>query len=142
MNNETTFKTDLFQASEKYWHNKADTFSRFYRSTNPFFVATRVFLNQRQAIIVKWVQPDKQGTVLDVGCGGGEFIEVIARDFSKVIGVDYSEMMIDLARKNISLKNVSLHQSDCTNLPIETDSISQLFALGLLDYVKDTGKAL
>lgn len=139
MSQKTKFKSDLFQASENYWHNKAKTFSKFYQSTNPFFAATRLFLKQRQDIIVKWIRPDKQGTVLDVGCGGGEFIEFIAKDFLRVVGVDYSELMIELARKNIKAKNVTFQKSDCTNLPIESDSISQLFALGLLDYVKDMG---
>ena len=46
----------------------------------------------------------KKGTVLDLGCGTGEFILRFLKDGFTVIGVDLSEKMLEMSEKKL-LKN-------------------------------------
>jgi demethylmenaquinone methyltransferase / 2-methoxy-6-polyprenyl-1,4-benzoquinol methylase len=65
--------------------------------------------------------PIKQGSkILDLCTGSGDIALAIATQFpdSKVVGVDYSENMLELAaKKTAGLKSVSYQQGDVTRLP-------------------------
>lgn len=59
-------------------------------------------------------------SVLDVGCGDGKITAEIASKALKVIGIDKSFAMIDLARKTFNTKafpNLSFEVIDATQLP-------------------------
>jgi ubiquinone/menaquinone biosynthesis C-methylase UbiE len=103
-------------------------------------LANRLFLKQRQKIIFNLAEFDRKHVALDAGCGSGEFIQNIAPHYKKVIGIDYSSMMLDQAKSRVS--NVTFLKADCKNLPVENESIDCLFALGLFDYVENVNKVL
>jgi len=72
----------------------------------------------------------RQGeTVLDLGSGSGIDLIIAGQKVGpkgKVIGVDMTDEMVDLARKNIAkagLKNVEVRKGIIENLPVESDSI-------------------
>ena len=46
----------------------------------------------------------KKGTILDLGCGTGEFILRFLKDGFTVVGVDLSEKMLEMSEKKL-LKN-------------------------------------
>ena len=48
----------------------------------------------------------KKGTVLDLGCGTGEFIWRFLKDGFSVIGVDLSEKMLEISEKKLKGKNL------------------------------------
>ena len=48
----------------------------------------------------------KKGTVLDLGCGTGEFIWRFLKDGFSVIGVDLSEKMLEISEKKLKEKNL------------------------------------
>ncbi|MEM1416463.1 MAG: metalloregulator ArsR/SmtB family transcription factor [Myxococcota bacterium] len=52
---------------------------------------------------------------VDVGCGDGAFLEVLAPIFERVVGVDRSEAQLDRARRRLARReyaNVELHQAE------------------------------
>ena len=48
----------------------------------------------------------KKGTVLDLGCGTGEFVWRFLRDGFSVIGVDLSPKMLQMCEKKLLKKNL------------------------------------
>ena len=48
----------------------------------------------------------KKGTILDLGCGTGEFIWRFLKDGFSVIGVDLSEKMLEISEKKLKEKNL------------------------------------
>lgn len=53
--------------------------------------------------------------VLDAGCGDGFFIQnLLKKSPKKVIGIDISKWLIDIAKKEIKTKNVEFYQMDLT----------------------------
>jgi len=78
-------------------------------------------------------------SILDVGCGGGKAVQELARISSswKVCGIDYSEEMVQLARK-INKKFV-----EKGHVEILHGSVSSLsFSDGMFDYVNGCGTSI
>ncbi|WP_341537205.1 class I SAM-dependent methyltransferase [Methanosarcina barkeri] len=54
-------------------------------------------------------------TLLDFGCGAGELLVYYAPEYEQLVGVDFSESMLDEASKKIKERkydNISLIQAD------------------------------
>jgi len=50
---------------------------------------------------------------------------------------------IEVAKQNLKVhSNVSFHQSDVDNMPIQDDSMDFGYSLGVLHHIPDTGSAL
>ena len=68
--------------------------------------------NKHHPVILNHL-PDNRGHALDIGCGTGELIEILATRFSLVTGIDFSHKMIARARKRLSrFSNVKLLETD------------------------------
>ena len=56
---------------------------------------------------------EKPGTVLDLGCGTGEFLVRFLKDGFGCVGVDISEIMLEISRdKTKEFTDIELHQGD------------------------------
>ncbi len=77
-------------------------------------------------------------TVLDLGCGFGENCrEFLKLSASKVVGIDISEKMLDIAEKVNKLKNVSfikMSMSDLSPLEGKFDVAFSLLAVHYIEY--------
>lgn len=84
--------------------------------------------------------------VLDVGCGTGDFLRLLAPLVSpgRAVGLDLSETMIAEAvqRSGDSSPNVSFHLGSVLELPFEAASFDRITATQLLLHVPDPWKAL
>ncbi len=63
----------------------------------------------------------RPGTVLDAACGTGRHSVELARRGHRVIGVDASEAMLDLARTKVP--DADFRHGDLTSLPVEAASV-------------------
>lgn len=137
-----SLRDDRVAASDEYWHNKADLFSGVYSAKELSMLPAKLFLRSRMDKIGRFIRRDENAVALDVGCGSGELAGVLAGYYKKVIGVDYSQIMIDLAHKSGAPANVEFHQADCTQMPLPDNAVDYIFSLGLLDYLPDLEAAL
>jgi ubiquinone/menaquinone biosynthesis C-methylase UbiE len=84
--------------------------------------------------------------VLDVGCGTGDFIRLLAPIVSpgKAVGVDLSETMIAEARQRSAenVDNLSFRVGSVLELPFPVASFDRVLATQLLLHVPDPLKAL
>ena len=90
----------------------------------------------------------KEGdTVIDLGSGAGNDAFVarsIAGETGRVIGVDFTEKMIDKARNNaekLSFNNVEFRQGDIENLPVSANVADVVVSNCVLNLVPDKHKA-
>lgn len=77
-------------------------------------------------------------TVLDLGCGAGLDTLIAAKragPTGKVIAVDFSETMLERARKAAKLgaANVKFHRADAESLPIEDASVDVALVNGIFN---------
>lgn len=92
-----------------------------------------IFSSAEVAELIK----EKYHTILDVGCGNGRNLPVLAPFCEKVIGVDYSAKMLQMAEhlaKKAQL-NYELFNSDITSLPFADESIDAVFISMVLHHV-------
>ncbi|XP_040297089.1 putative methyltransferase DDB_G0268948 [Bufo bufo] len=68
------------------------------------------------------------GMLVDVGCGTGRYILPLAPHFEKVLGIDFSESQINLAKQSTSANNVSYLVASAENLPVKNDSVDLVHA--------------
>jgi len=64
------------------------------------------------------LEPSSQRQILDVGCGTGMFLRHIAPHVAHITGVDFSEQMLTIARRNTP-PNASLLQENAAALSFE-----------------------
>lgn len=98
-------------------------------------------------IPTEFAQINKGDTVLDLGSGAGNDC-FIARELTgetgKVIGIDFTEAMINKARNNtdkLGFNNVEFRKGDIENLPIGGNSIDVVVSNCVLNLVPNKTKA-
>jgi ubiquinone/menaquinone biosynthesis C-methylase UbiE len=93
------------------------------------------------------VNPQPGDMILDAGCGSGRNISIIAPLVKEIVGIDYSDQMIERAREKVSsenLHNVRLIQGDITSLQFPSNSFDKVICASVLQYLdaEDCAKAL
>ena len=95
---------------------------------------------QRILIAEKIVANKKNGTLLDIGCGTGQFLEMMLKKGWNCIGIDIAENMIAVSKKNTSKnkKNLRLFKGSIFDKDIKKKISNYKFdaivALGLIEY--------
>lgn len=83
---------------------------------------------------------DGTQTVLDVGTGTGFIAAGLAPRAARVIAIDNSPAMLDVARDNLAqlgIDNVEVHEADLTQLPLNDDSVDAAVANMVLHHAPD-----
>jgi SAM-dependent methyltransferase len=78
--------------------------------------------------------------VLDVGCGSGEFLDLLASTGADVAGIDPAPAMLDLARR--SVPGADIRPGDFSELPWPPDSFDVVTAVNALQFADDMAAAL
>jgi len=133
----------------------ADAWIQVDRTEDPrFFVnlldATRTRLLERaRKSPIQFFAPLALRTglnVLDVGCGTGDFLRLLAPIVSpgKAVGLDLSETMIaEAGRRSVeNLENLSFRVGSALELPFQAGSFDRVLATQVLLHVPDPWKAL
>jgi len=88
---------------------------------------------------------DSGMTVADVGIGTGFVAAGIAPRVARVLAVDNSPAMLEMARKNLAelgVSNVELLEGDVAALPLEDASVDAAFANMVLHHAQDLAAML
>lgn len=77
------------------------------------------------------------GDVLDIACGDGVLVELLAPRARSVTGVDISPTLLDAARKRLGgQRRVKLIEADMHALPLDAGCYDQVFLMHALTYTK------
>lgn len=83
----------------------------------------------------------KNKLILDLGCGDGRWSEYLSKlNAKKVLGIDISQDMVNLAIQRIktkALNNIKIIKADIQNLPVPNNSIDLAFTTFSLMYFKN-----
>ena len=78
------------------------------------------------------------GRVLDVGCGAGAWVEIFAKRFSNVIGVERSPLMVEAARNRVAnMTNAQILNGDGRK-DLPEGPFELIFVGGLFMYLNDS----
>lgn len=136
---------------ESFWKNTPSEFNDSYTNKNRFRLIVNYFLHSRMEKFEKMVEGiDLAGKkVLDVGCGGGQYMEFFLNRNTKVTGIDYSDKMIEMARdylngitKKSKKLRFSLIKANAEDLPFQNNTFDLVVSIGLLEYLPEPEKAV
>ena len=85
---------------------------------------------EREDWLRRWVR----GSVLDVGCGTGPYVDLLARAGHDARGIDHSDPLVAWARDH---REGAFDVGDACDLPYEDDSFDTVLALDILEHVDD-----
>jgi SAM-dependent methyltransferase len=86
-----------------------------------------------------------QGIGLDLGCGVGGFLPVLAQEMPHAVGVDIMMEELILARKYLeeqSVDNVTLICVDAETVPLAPETVSLANATNVVEHVRDAGRVI
>jgi ubiquinone/menaquinone biosynthesis C-methylase UbiE len=129
--------------SEKAVRQEYDKIANIYdRRWNSYVSKTLSFLKN-------WANISPQATVLDIGCGTGEFESLILRDNpnQQITGVDISEQMLLVGKQKFQAhphvySNVSFQIAGASNLPFANHSFDVVVSASAFHFFDDPVAAL
>ena len=129
---------DRNRAAAKHFHDTAKSWSDRYREACDL---SHQFLVRRQA--VEWqlerIPERDYERALDLGCGTGPYLGLLARLATEVVGVDVAPGMIEEARRNLppQAHNVRLIAASVFDLPFPDEHFDVGVCVGVLEYFDD-----
>lgn len=133
---------DLVRAREALEARNSET-RRFFNAIAPDWHAMRreVLGDVDLDALILDLLPDSEA-VADLGCGPGELLAAVAPKAGRLIGVDASPAMLELARRKVALAGASLRVGELEHLPL-ADAEVQAAVLSLtLHHLSDPAAAL
>lgn len=97
-------------------------------------------ITQEEFIAETQIDPqDLRGkVVLDAGCGGGRFIEMLASNGAQVVGMDIDRIGLQQISKALAeCKETHFLQADLFQLPFRPGAFDFIFSLGVLHHTPD-----
>jgi len=127
----------------EYWQKHAQQFAGLYEKPTWFNRTFRRALYLRTEMTVQRIQQTPGATVLDVGCGPGtnSVLFVLKGGASRLVGVDLSQNMIDMARALAEEHGVQdrceFITGDFMDADVPGGPFDYTTALGVMDYIRD-----
>ena len=131
--------------TKQYFEVHASQFDSLYHEGKPlqrmFNRIVRKAIYERFAITFDRSEPIAGKTILDVGCGSGRYsLEYARRGAARVLGVDFSESMLGIARQLAAERGVAqrceFRQLDFTEMSLG-ERFDVVIAIGFFDYQAD-----
>jgi ubiquinone/menaquinone biosynthesis C-methylase UbiE len=94
------------------------------------FARTRHFIWDIEPLKIYVKDGDR---ILDLGCGSGRLIEILKDKKVKYIGLDSSQKIIEIAKKNYPGYNFSV--GEALNLPFPENSFDKVFCIRVLPHI-------
>jgi SAM-dependent methyltransferase len=116
---------------------QAEQFARSYDTAEDGFGSCFAYSRRRlDEVLARFLPPQGAGLrLLDVGCGTGHHMRVLARRGFDVAGVDGSQAMLDHARA--SNPGAELHLADVDRLPFADAIFDYALCVEVLRYLRD-----
>jgi ubiquinone/menaquinone biosynthesis C-methylase UbiE len=90
-------------------------------------------------VIIDELQPKPDDKILDVGCGPGTWTRVFKEFSANVTGIDISEEMLKIAKKNVEAKFLQCSGDDT---PFERDFFDKIVCVRVFEYFQNKQKAV
>lgn len=102
------------------------TLHELERRTGEDLASSDYWAQARAGVITNWIGRLEPESVLDIGCGSGYLTARIAKELpdAEVIGVDYNETSIRMAKRRATTANFQV--ADAWNLPFDPDHFDVL----------------
>ncbi len=100
-------------------------FERWTKEASP---ETQKWFKRENEILKKIVK--KGSDVLDIGCGFGRHMRILAKFCKEVVGVDYSKTMVEKAKENLAkFSNIEVYLENAQEMHFEDESFDYVICM-------------
>ncbi len=122
-----------------YYESEGFEHERLYDFTNPW----SVYFDQSRSNCVVELLSHTEGSLLDIGCGSGFYLEILSREEREYWGaLDLSHRKLNFARSNINCSSVIFVQGHATDLPFRDNSFDWILCSEVIEHLLDPHAAL
>ncbi|MFQ6031361.1 MAG: class I SAM-dependent methyltransferase [Candidatus Zixiibacteriota bacterium] len=135
-------KLQHFQTDGETWGKRAEK-GKLPAVIDPGDLKGRknLYIDTLQKIAIqKTLGPGEKEIIIDFGCGGGRFSELLSHYCRFLIGVEITSEMLSLAKKECKNLNIGLVLYDGLNLPVKKKRVDLLVSVNVLQYITDDGE--
>jgi len=126
---------------DSFWNSAYDKLDDGgYISNNEKINSFRFSVEKRalELFIEKYIPKNRRLKALDIGCGNGRFIEIMANYFDVVDGVDIASSVIKRNRLENKYKNITYYHNDLENFTkVSSNNYDFIYVGGVLMYIQD-----
>ena len=136
---------DVDQNRDHYDEVTAERSELFYQRFDPDILDQNPIVAKLLDQAFANMFPQPVGKLLDLGCGTGFYFPLLSRHADRVVGVDVSGQMLEVADRLIQsrrLSNCSVLEASAIALPFEDESIDVVHCWDVLHHVADVEKTL
>ena len=128
-------KIPLMEKKETFWSAHVENYEQLQRDVTGGEIIDLVLRELRKE--------SGLGSVLEFGCGTGQFTEAILGGSDRILATDFSDEMIAKAREmRGNLDRVVFEKADATNLPYENAVFDTVFMANFIHLVDDPSMAI
>lgn len=109
-------------------------------SAQTFWLENLKRANHYNAWIFSQLLPHLGQDVLEVGCGNGNFTQLLAQQCSKVVAIDINEEYVNLAKARLEGTGVEIFVADAAQ--IQPQPVDTVVMLDVLEHIEDDGQML
>lgn len=124
-----------WQHHDGYWHDLYSPAQAVY--------ATSLY-DRRNARILEHVPPGL-GSVLDIGCGVGDVMQLIAEKSAVVVGIDIATVNVQMTRRNLvrsGTTNAVVSQAKAEQIPFRDGVFDLVVMADVIEHIPDVDAAL
>lgn len=93
-------------------------------------------------LLLDMLQPSRNDSLLDVGCGTGVFSGDVLTVGSNVVGIDLSKPMISVAAERFSDQRFMSVSGDMRYLPFTDGSFDKVYSMTAIEFIENARKAV
>lgn len=93
------------------------------------------FTKRLSTLVIDRLDLGPDDVVLDLGCGTGRMAYEIAPHVDAVVGLDYSRLVLDVARQRRSAPNIEYHHADLNALDLSRFPATKAYSMGVFLYL-------
>jgi ubiquinone/menaquinone biosynthesis C-methylase UbiE len=90
--------------------------------------------------LLAFIDPKPEERILDAGCGTGINLERLSSKVRSLVGIDYSESMVERARKRLEaghINNAEARAGSIAATGLPTDSFDKIVCISVMQYLTD-----
>lgn len=125
--------------------SKANVHQKYQEIAPDYDQRWQSYINRTLSFLDSWAEIPTEATVLDLPCGTGEFEHLLLakNPTQKIVGVDISEAMLQIAQQKYeNYPNVSFHTAKASDLPFDSNCFDRIICANSFHYFDDPIAAL
>lgn len=127
-----------FDEYARNYHRELDhVLRRFVDSSGDYFIQLKC--DELQDVAASYGIERSSATILDVGCGIGDFERLLPQDFGKKIALDLSYEMLRVAKNYVAANRAEYVHGDALAIPLADETADLVFASCVLHHIPPAG---